>query len=115
MNKQKTKNQALKRRAIRTRARLSGTADRPRLSVHRTLKHISVQLIDDVNAKTLAHTDDRSLTGAKKDRAIAVGKKIAELAKEKGITTVIFDRGAYRYQGRVAAMADGAREAGLTF
>lgn len=115
MNKQKTNLQAKQRRAHRTRARFVGTAQRPRLSVHRTLKHISVQIINDETGVTLAYADDKTITGKKSERAVAVGKLIAQRAKEKGITTVVFDRGAYRYQGRIQAVATGAREGGLIF
>lgn len=104
------------RRARRVRAKIMGTAERPRLSVFRSLKHISVQLIDDTQGKTLAAANDNALAGKKPlERAAAVGQKIAELAKGKGIATVVFDRGQYRYHGRVKAVADAAREAGLVF
>lgn len=115
MNRQKKKQNAIQRRAHRTRARIRGTAERPRLSVQRTLQHIAVQLIDDAAGLTLVFADDRDVAGTKTERAQAVGKRIAELAKAKKITTVVFDRGAYRYHGRVKALAEGAREGGLTF
>ncbi len=103
------------RRAHRTRARISGTAERPRLRVTRTLAHISCQLIDDVNGKTLAYADDRNEKGTKTEKAMAVGKTIAELAKKQNVATVVFDRGSFLYHGRVKALADGAREGGLVF
>jgi large subunit ribosomal protein L18 len=107
-----------KRRAIRTRAKISGTKERPRLSVFRSLKHISVQLIDDVNSRTLASASDiKTDRKGKKplDLAALIGQEIASKAKAAGITTVIFDRGSYRYHGRVKAVADAAREGGLQF
>ncbi len=99
------------------RATISGTAARPRLSVFRSNKSISVQLIDDVAAKTIVSASDRAAKkGAKKmEGAIAVGKEIAKLAKEKGIETIVFDRAGFKYAGRIKALADAAREAGLTF
>lgn len=99
------------------RAVISGTADRPRLSVFRSNRYISAQLIDDVKAVTLASaTDQGSKKGTKKmEGAIAVGGAIAKAAKEKGITTVVFDRSGFKYAGRIKALADAAREAGLVF
>ncbi|HVY35842.1 MAG TPA: 50S ribosomal protein L18 [Candidatus Paceibacterota bacterium] len=99
------------------RAKVSGTAERPRLSVFRSNNYIYAQLIDDTKGVTLASANDmKQAAGAKKmERSIAVGKDIARLAKEKGITTVVFDRGGFRYAGRVRAVADAAREGGLTF
>ncbi len=102
------------RRANRTRARLHGTAERPRLTVKRSDKHIYVQLIDDDKGVTLAASSDKEVeVTVPVDTARAVGVSIAEKAKAVGITSAIFDRGSYRYHGRVAAVADGAREAGL--
>jgi large subunit ribosomal protein L18 len=115
MNKQVKKHQAKARRAHRTRARVTGTPERPRLRVNRTLHHISCQVIDDTTGRTLAFADDRELKGTKTERAFATGKKIAEVAKAAGVTTVVFDRGSYIYHGRVKSLADGAREAGLNF
>lgn len=115
MNTQQKKYQRKVRRMNRTRSRMFGTAERPRLSVHRSLKHMRAQIIDDANGTTLVAVNDATLTGTKSERAVGVGKRIAEAAKAKGITTVIFDRGAYRYHGRVKALADSARESGLTF
>lgn len=105
------------RRARRVRARLEGTSSRPRLSVHRSLRHLSVQLIDDASSRTLASASDREIAQKGKPVAVAreVGILIASRAKEKGIMAVLFDRGSYRYHGRVAAVAHGAREGGLAF
>lgn len=117
------KQQARGRRQRRIRARVSGTAERPRLSVFRSLRAISAQLIDDVNGKTMASASSLALpkggdAGERKAKvalSFLVGKKIAELAKAKNITAVVFDRGGYKYHGRVQAVADGAREGGLQF
>lgn len=106
------------RRARRVRARVSGTAECPRLSVKRSLKHVYAQLIDDTTGRTLASASDKDVSaGGDKPvvTARAVGAKIAERAKAAGIVRVVFDRGSNRYMGRVAALADGAREGGLTF
>lgn len=103
------------RRSHRTRFRISGTTERPRLSVHRTLKHISAQLIDDTTGQTLAHVFDLTYTGTKTEKAAAVGEALAKAAEKKNITEVVFDRGAFRYHGRVKALADSARSAGLKF
>jgi large subunit ribosomal protein L18 len=114
--------QLRQRRAFRVRKHVRGTTDRPRLSVIRSHKHISVQVIDDLSGKTLAAASslDKQLTGKLKsggnsDAAQAVGKAIAERAIAAGIKAVCFDRGPYRYHGRVAALADAAREGGLSF
>jgi len=110
------KNLRTERRKIRTRSKISGTAARPRLSVHRTLKHISAQLIDDTKGNTLvAVTDLEIKKGTKTEKAIEVGKLIAQKALDKKVSQVIFDRGAFRFHGRVKALADAAREAGLKF
>lgn len=111
-------NSAKARRIARVRAVVQGTTERPRLSVARSLKHISAQVIDDVTGKTLAAAADRDVEakGKKKSEvATLVGKLVAERAKAKGVTTVVFDRRDKRYHGRVKAVADGAREAGLIF
>ncbi|MBI5794119.1 50S ribosomal protein L18 [Candidatus Uhrbacteria bacterium] len=104
-------------RAHRTRSRIRGTADCPRLTVKRSLKHIYAQLIDDDRGVTLAAASDATAKASGKpvDVAHAVGTSLAEQAKGKGITHAVFDRGGYRYHGRVAALADGAREGGLNF
>lgn len=104
------------RRQRRVRAKVSGTAARPRLSVFRSLRSIYAQLIDDTTGTTLVSVDDRKLKGDNKTaKATNVGLKLAELAKAKNITTVVFDRGGRQYHGRVKAVADGAREGGLQF
>jgi large subunit ribosomal protein L18 len=105
------------RRAHRTRVHMHGTEAKPRLSVARSLKHISAQLINDEKGITIATASDREIvTHARPvETAREVGKKLAEKAKAAGVETVVFDRGAFRYHGRVAALADGAREGGLTF
>ena len=113
----------LRRRASRVRRTIKKVANgRPRLSVHRTSKNIYVQVIDDVGGRTLAaaSTLDQSLrtdlrTGADTAAAAAVGKLVAERAKEAGVTDVVFDRGPYIYHGRIKALADAAREGGLNF
>jgi large subunit ribosomal protein L18 len=99
------------------RSRVSGTAERPRLSVFRSNKYMYAQLIDDVAQVTLAAASDISLTDkvAKVERAKIVGKTLAQEAKKKNITAIVFDRGGFSYRGRVQALADGAREGGLTF
>lgn len=102
----------------RLRKKLAGTADRPRLAVFRSLKHISAQVIDDNLGITLASASTLEKTiQAKGNRegAKAVGTAIAERAKSKGINNVVFDRGGFKYHGRVASLAEGAREAGLEF
>jgi large subunit ribosomal protein L18 len=110
-----------KKRHRRVRYKVSGTADRPRLNVFRSLKHIHAQLIDDDAGNTLASasTVEPSLRDAKNggnvEGAKAVGALIAERAKEKGITSVVFDRGGFQYHGRVQQLADAAREGGLQF
>lgn len=113
---------ARRRRHQRIRANISGTAERPRLNVFRSLEHIYVQVIDDVTGRTLvsASTLEKSLAPElsgknKRQQATAVGKMVAQRAKDAGITQVVFDRGGYLYHGRVQALADGAREGGLEF
>lgn len=110
------------RRHARVRARITGTAARPRLNVYRSLANIYAQVIDDeaghtlVSASTIDADVQTQASGKnKKDAAKIVGKVVAERAKAAGITQVVFDRGGYRYHGRVAALAEGAREAGLEF
>ena len=109
-----------KRRHIRVRKKVSGTAARPRLVVTRSARHVFVQVVDDIEGRTLAsastmESDLRSATGDKTAKAREVGKLVAQRAKTAGIDTVVFDRGGNRYAGRVAALAAGAREEGLTF
>lgn len=108
------------KRHMRLRSRLSGTAERPRLCVFRSLNNIYAQVIDDSKGQTLvaASSLDKELGlehGGNKDAAREVGKAIAKKAVDKGIKAVVFDRGGYIYHGRVAALADGAREGGLEF
>ena len=113
------KKQGRKKRHRSLRKRIAGTAERPRLAVFRSAKHIYAQVIDDAQQKTLAATSDQKLEKAgeddKKARAKKVGADIAAKCKEKGIDKVVFDRAGYKYHGRVSALADGAREAGLKF
>ena len=105
-----------KRRHLRVRKKIAGTADRPRLVVFRSDKHIYAQLVDDDAGRTLATVSSLKVGGGKKsDKAVAVGKQVAAVAKDRGITRVVFDRGGYKYHGRVKAVADGAREGGLEF
>lgn len=105
-----------KRRHARVRSKLSGEEKRPRLVVFRSLKNIYAQLIDDKNGKVLAGASDlKDTKGTKTERAKKVGINIAELAKEKKIESVVFDRNGYKYHGRVKALAEGAREGGLKF
>lgn len=117
-NKQ-DKNKARQKRHLRVRNHISGTAERPRLNVFRSLSNIYAQVIDDVNGVTLvsASSQDKDFNayGGNIEAAKAVGTAVAKRALEKGITEVVFDRGGYVYHGRVAALADAAREAGLKF
>ena len=122
MNKFQAKQAGLARRKRRVRAKVSGTAERPRLAVHRTSAHIYAQVIDDVAGRTLcaASTLDPEFratgkVGSNKEAAEFVGELIAKRALEKGVTEVTFDRGGRIYHGRVKALADGARNAGLKF
>jgi large subunit ribosomal protein L18 len=111
-----SRNQLRIHRKRRIRSKISGSAQRPRLCVFRSLTRIEAQIIDDQKGVTLAHADSKKLK-AKNDAkgAEKVGKEIAKLAAVKKITTVVFDRGAYKYHGKVKALADGAREGGLKF
>ncbi len=117
------KNRTRQRRKSSIRKRVIGTAERPRLTVFRSNKHIYAQVINDWTSASLASASDRgkALAGelgeceSKIDRAKIVGKAIAAACKEKGITKVVFDRNGYQYHGRVSALADAAREAGLDF
>ncbi|EWM15562.1 MULTISPECIES: 50S ribosomal protein L18 [unclassified Kutzneria] len=108
------------RRHFRLRKKISGTSERPRMVVNRSSRHIVVQVIDDIAGRTLAsasslEADVRGMDGDKKARAVKVGQLVAARAKEAGIDKVVFDRGGYDYHGRIAALADAAREAGLEF
>ncbi|MBL7007735.1 MAG: 50S ribosomal protein L18 [Planctomycetes bacterium] len=119
---QKRKWKRRQRKALGVRSRLRGVVDRPRLSIHRSLKHISVQLIDDEQGRTLASASDiekdllEQLAGkSKSERAAAVGAAIAQRATAAGVSKVVFDRGRFLYHGRVKALAEAAREGGLKF
>ncbi len=107
------------RRHQRVRAKIKGASIRPRLSVFRSSSHISCQLINDIEGKTIVSADDREIKGKEKkkktDIAFEVGKLIAQKGKENGIEKVVFDRGCYQYHGRVKALAEGARKGGLQF
>ena len=108
------------RRHFRLRKKISGTPERPRMVVNRSARHIVVQVIDDIAGHTVAsasslEADVRAMDGDKKARATKVGQLVAARAKEAGIAKVVFDRGGYDYHGRIAALADAAREAGLEF
>lgn len=110
------KTQRRHRRHARTRARMSGSNVRPRLIVFRSLRYIYAQLIDDDSGKTIASAHDmKAGKGTKVERAKEVGTKLAEAAKKAGVETCVFDRNGYKYHGRVKALAEGAREAGLSF
>jgi large subunit ribosomal protein L18 len=108
------------RRHTRLRKKVAGTPERPRLMVNRSARHIHVQLVDDQSGTTLAaassiEADVRAVEGDKKAHSVRVGQLIAERAKAAGVDTVVFDRGGYTYGGRIAALADAARESGLKF
>ena len=108
------------RRQARGRKRVSGTAERPRLVVTKSSKHLSVQVVDDLQGKTLAYAstmeaDVRAAEGDKTAKATKVGTLVAERAKAAGVDSVVFDRAGNKYHGRIAALADAAREGGLTF
>jgi large subunit ribosomal protein L18 len=121
MLRQNTKNATRQVVHDRIRKKVAGTPERPRLNVYRSLNHIYAQVIDDLQGKTLAAVSTaigkkgERPTGGNVAAAKTIGKKIAELAKQKGITKVVFDRGGYIYHGRIKAVADAAREAGLQF
>jgi large subunit ribosomal protein L18 len=113
-----SKREARLRRHRRIRAKISGTAERPRLVVHRSNRGISAQLVDDTSGRTLASAGWlglRGFSGSKTEQAAQVGKQLARAAKEAGIERCVFDRGGYLYHGRVKALAEGAREGGLAF
>ncbi len=116
------KNKQARRRKLSTRRRLQSTPERPRLSVHRTSKHIYAQVIDDLSGKTLAGCGSTAagfggdLEGkSKTERAEFIGQEIARRALAAGVSSVVFDRGPFKYHGRVKALADAAREGGLSF
>jgi large subunit ribosomal protein L18 len=114
-----TKSALRQRRHFRVRKRVTGTTERPRLVVNRSSRHVVAQIVDDTSGRTLAsastmEADVRAVAGDKKAKAHKVGELVAERAKAAGIGPVVFDRGGFQYHGRVAAIADGAREGGLT-
>ena len=116
----KSKSAARSRRHTRLRKKIVGTEQRPRLVVTRSARHVFVQVVDDSKGRTVAsastmEADLRSQSGDKTDKAKLVGGKVAERAKAAGIEGVVFDRAGHKYHGRVAALADGAREGGLKF
>ena len=116
----KNKNETRQKRHIRVRKRVNGSEERPRLNVYRSTNHIYVQVVNDAEGKTLAAASslEKALgikSGGNIDAAKSVGAAIAQRAQAAGVTKVVFDRGGYLYHGRVAALADAAREAGLQF
>jgi large subunit ribosomal protein L18 len=115
---QRKRNEIRQRVHTRIRRKVTGTGARPRLNIYRSLSHIYAQVIDDASGVTVVSASTvaaKSKTGGNVAAAKEIGKQIAERAKEKGITKVVFDRGGYLYHGRVKALADAAREAGLEF
>lgn len=123
MPQRTTRRKQRERRIRRVRSRARGTADCPRLSVFRSHRHLSAQLIDDERGRTIASASDLDMAKPKKgakplsrgERAELVGRHLAKMAQERGIRRVQFDRGRYRYHGRIAALAEGARAGGLKF
>ena len=118
MKSSQVKDTKRSQRHARVRAKICGTKERPRLNVYRSLKSIYAQLIDDIAGKTIVAAHDSELKnkkGKKEERAKEVGKLLAQKALDKKIKKVVFDRGGYKYQGRIKAVADGAREGGLEF
>ena len=112
----KTREQQRYRRHLRVRKKVSGSAERPRLVIFRSLKHITAQIVDDAAGRTLMTVSSTDIeSGKKTEKSAQVGKRIAARAKDAGITKVVFDRAGYKYHGRVKAVADGAREGGLEF
>jgi len=108
-----TKKLSRLRRHARVRSKISGTASNPRVSVYRSNAHIYVQVIDDVNQKTIFGKSDKDMKGTKSERALVLGKEVAKEIIKMGISTALFDRGGYKYHGRVLNVATGLREAGL--
>ena len=112
----KTREQQRYRRHLRVRKKVAGTAERPRLVIFRSLKHITAQIVDDTTGRTMMTVSSTNIeSGKKTEKSAEVGKRIAQRAKDAGITKVVFDRAGYKYHGRVKAVADGAREGGLEF
>jgi len=116
-NKEIIKQEKRQRRAARTRSKIKGTKEVPRACVYRSLKYISVQFIDDTAGHTIYSLSDKKLKlkGTKTERAAAVGEQAAEELKKLKISKIVFDRGPYKYHGRVKALADGLRKGGLKF
>jgi large subunit ribosomal protein L18 len=116
-DRNKVKRGKAQRRQIRTRAKINGTAVKPRVSVFRSLNHISVQAIDDVKQVTLVATSDKEAKGKgnKTEVAAVVGELMGKKLKEKKLENIIFDKGAYKYHGRVKSLAEGIRKAGINF
>jgi large subunit ribosomal protein L18 len=110
-----TKLQSRTRRHARIRAKITGTAERPRLAVFKSNRFISAQVIDDSAGRTVVSAHGREFPGSLGAQAKAVGKAIAERAKKEGISSVVFDRGGYQYAAQIKGLADAAREGGLTF
>jgi large subunit ribosomal protein L18 len=114
-NREKSKQIKITRRANRVRAKFFGTAEKPRLSVFKSLKHVSAQLINDEQGKTMVSFNDAKMKGKKIENAKKVGQEIAKLALAKGIKECVFDRGRFKYHGIIKELAEGAREGGLQF
>lgn len=115
MNASATKSTLRTRRRIRIRAKVAGTASRPRLAVFKSNRFLSAQLIDDAAGKTLAAAHGREFTGSQGAQAKAIGEALAKKASALGVSSVVFDRGGYPYAGQIKALAEAAREAGLAF
>jgi large subunit ribosomal protein L18 len=113
--KNSTKKDLRDRRHARVRSMIKGTTERPRLSFSKSNRFVQVQVIDDVTGKTVVASHGRSIKGSLSVQAAEVGKDIAKKAKAAGVTTVVFDRGGFNYEGQVKALAEAAREGGLTF
>ncbi len=111
----RTKKQSRQRIHLRVRKKVSGTGDRPRLSVFRSNKSIYCQVIDDLTGTTVASANSTGTTGTKIEQAMQVGRMIAERVQAVGITSIVFDRSGYLYHGRIKSLAEGAREGGLIF
>ena len=111
----RTKKQSRQRIHLRVRRKVSGTGERPRLSVFRSNKSIYCQVIDDLTGRTVAAANSSDVTGTKVEQAMQVGRLIAERAQAAGISSVVFDRSGYLYHGRIKSLAEGAREGGLQF
>lgn len=110
-----SKNAQRQRRHARVRAKVAGTAERPRLAIFKSNRFVSAQLIDDVAGKTLVQAHGQEFGGAQSAQAAKVGEEIAKRAKGQGVTSVIFDRGGYKYAGQIKVLAEAARAGGLAF